>query len=121
MMMQIPDFDLFGIFDFFGIFFTFFIVLFFVVFISVFVFAMKRMRNPGAYAAQMMREFTMELPAAFRPPGRTDGAEMKTVRLPERCPSCGGSLSHESIDWVGPMEAQCTYCGGTVKARFESI
>ncbi len=82
---------------------------------------MRRMRNPGAYAARMIREFTMELPDAYRPPGRTDGAQMKTVRLPERCPSCGGSLSHESIDWVGPMEAQCTYCGGTVRARFEDV
>lgn len=71
--------------------------------------------------------FTVQPPAFVIPERhrrqstRSDGSTMQTVRLPERCPSCGASLSHESIDWVGPLEAECNYCGATVRATFEEI
>ncbi|TFF91719.1 hypothetical protein EU546_08250 [Candidatus Thorarchaeota archaeon] len=48
-----------------------------------------------------------------------DGLRM--VRLPQECPKCSAPLSSESIDWVGPLEAKCSYCGATVRARFEKI
>ena len=44
-----------------------------------------------------------------------------TVRLPVECPSCGAQVSHESVDWVGPLEAQCSYCNATMRATFENI
>ncbi len=44
-----------------------------------------------------------------------------TVRLPVECPSCGAQVSHESVDWVGPLEAQCNYCGATIRASLENI
>ena len=73
-----------------------------------------------------MGSFTMEAPSYAIPQYhqgsvRSDGTQIKTVRLPEKCPSCGASLSHEGIDWTGPLEAKCTYCGSTVKAQFENI
>ncbi|TFG33335.1 hypothetical protein EU527_08210 [Candidatus Thorarchaeota archaeon] len=48
-----------------------------------------------------------------------DGLRM--VRIPTECPKCNAPLSHESIDWVGPLEAKCSYCGATVRAKFEKI
>ncbi|MGV9169956.1 MAG: hypothetical protein ACOC38_08480 [Promethearchaeia archaeon] len=51
----------------------------------------------------------------------SDSSSMQSVRLPEKCPSCGASLSHEAIDWVGPLEAKCSYCGATVHATFEEV
>ena len=48
-----------------------------------------------------------------------DGLRM--VRIPTECPKCGGPLSPEEIDWVGPLEAKCNYCGSTVRAKFERI
>ena len=37
-------------------------------------------------------------------------------QLPRRCPECGGSLSNEEADWVGPLQAKCPYCHATVEA-----
>ncbi|MDF1540730.1 MAG: hypothetical protein P1Q69_17675, partial [Candidatus Thorarchaeota archaeon] len=48
-----------------------------------------------------------------------DGLRM--VRIPVKCPECNAPLSPESIDWVGPLEAKCNYCGSTVRAKFERI
>jgi len=44
-----------------------------------------------------------------------------TVRLPVECPSCGAQVSHENVDWVGPLEAQCSYCKATIRASLENI
>ncbi|MHA1924902.1 MAG: hypothetical protein ACXABV_14925 [Candidatus Thorarchaeota archaeon] len=120
----------FGIFDtFFGVFweifgvFTWFFILGPVILCVVMVFVM---RNACRASSQIARGWTTEAPSFVIPDrhrGRTrrDGTEIRTVRLPERCPSCGGSLTHEDIDWTGPLEARCNYCGGTVRANFESI
>ncbi len=49
------------------------------------------------------------------------GSQTTTVRLPLKCPSCGAEVSHEGVDWVGPLEAKCAYCGGTMRATFERV
>jgi hypothetical protein len=51
----------------------------------------------------------------------THGSRTTTVRLPLNCPSCDAVVSHESVDWVGPLEAQCSYCGATMRATFENV
>ena len=51
----------------------------------------------------------------------THGTRTTTVRLPVNCPSCDAVVSHESVDWVGPLEAKCSYCGATIRATFEDI
>ncbi|MFW9933191.1 MAG: hypothetical protein ACFFDR_11095 [Candidatus Thorarchaeota archaeon] len=54
--------------------------------------------------------------------GRVEGDDgLRAVRVPVNCPSCNAPLSSETIDWVGPLEAKCTYCGATVRAKFERI
>jgi len=51
----------------------------------------------------------------------THGSRTTTVRLPVNCPSCDAVVSHETVDWVGPLEAKCSYCGATIRATFEDI
>ena len=32
---------------------------------------------------------------------------------PRFCSDCGGTLSAETIEWVGPLTVKCPYCGAT--------
>ncbi|MCK5238601.1 MAG: hypothetical protein KAR33_03570 [Candidatus Thorarchaeota archaeon] len=115
-------FDFFNIFDFMGPLFLFmFIVplIFVVVVIIVFV---KVCRSSNAFTGGLVIEPpTFVIPESHQGRRRSDGTEIKTVRLPPKCPACGAAVSQEGIDWVGPLEAKCNYCGGTVRASFESI
>ncbi len=46
---------------------------------------------------------------------------IRTIRLPMICPHCGGAVIQEEIDWTGPLQAKCNYCGGAIRATFESV
>ncbi len=109
----------FDVFDsFFNFFFTFFILIA-VVFVICFVLIFTKVLKTGSSIAK--GGWVVEAPSFVVRQSQPEGSQMKTVRLPDTCPSCGAARSQEGIDWVGPMEAKCNYCGGTVKARFESI
>ncbi|MFW9910387.1 MAG: hypothetical protein ACFFEF_17665 [Candidatus Thorarchaeota archaeon] len=118
--------QLFDFFDIFGSLFGSFFLLFFLVPVIVFIVIVVVIVKSCQQGTSRRGGFVIEPPTFVIPEGyqgrrRTDGTEIKTVRLPERCPSCGAALSHEGIDWIGPLEARCNYCGGTVKARFETV
>lgn len=62
------------------------------------------------------------IPQDYQGSVQTHGSRRTTtVRLPVECPSCGAQVSHESVDWVGPLEAQCSYCNATIRASLENI
>ncbi len=70
--------------------------------------------------------FTLEAPPFVIPRKergrvRSDGTEIRTVRVPDRCPNCGALITQSDIDWVGPLEAKCNYCGSGIKAQFERV
>jgi hypothetical protein len=76
----------------------------------------------GSTTKTMMEGFTVRPPSHVIPEdSRSDGSDIRTVRLPNYCPKCGAALTHEDIDWVGPMEARCNYCGATIRASFEKL
>ncbi|MGY5876474.1 MAG: hypothetical protein RTU30_12070 [Candidatus Thorarchaeota archaeon] len=45
--------------------------------------------------------------------------DILTVRLPATCPNCDGAIIEEDIDWTGPLQAKCNYCGHPIRASFE--
>ena len=49
---------------------------------------------------------------------RADPARLVQGRsgLPERCPACNAPLRPDEIRWYNPSQAQCAYCGTTVRA-----
>ncbi|MHA2063781.1 MAG: hypothetical protein ACXABY_05280 [Candidatus Thorarchaeota archaeon] len=76
--------------------------------------------------AKIVGGFTTEAPAFVIPKRsrgqvRPDGTDIRTVRLPSKCSNCGALLSQSDIQWVGPLEAKCNYCGSSVRAQFEKI
>jgi hypothetical protein len=112
--------------SFFGIFGMMFVIIPIIFVVIVIVVFVTVCRGGARIAGNVARGFTMEAPAFVIPEQhrgqtRSDGSQMTTVRLPERCPSCGASISQEGIDWIGPLEAKCTYCGGTLRATFERV
>jgi len=122
--MQMPSWDFFSsIFNAFSMMFVIIPIFVFVIIIIVFA---TVCRSGARVAGNVARGFAMEAPAfvipeRYRGQTRSDGSQMTTVRLPEKCPSCGASISQEGIDWVGPLEAKCTYCGSTLRATFERL
>jgi hypothetical protein len=122
--LQFDFFDPFGdIFGTFSLMFTVFLIVTVIIVIVVVVFVCKA---GSGIATSVARGFTIEAPSfvipdQYRGERRSDGSEIRTVRLPDRCPSCGASVSQEGIDWTGPLEAKCNYCGGTLKASFERL
>ncbi|NHI94877.1 MAG: hypothetical protein EAX96_20480 [Candidatus Lokiarchaeota archaeon] len=34
--------------------------------------------------------------------------------LPQKCPSCGAAITHNTVKWSGPMSATCNYCEGMI-------
>jgi hypothetical protein len=106
------------------------ILLFTVPFIFIIipcVFAARRGRGPGAQQYyRRRRSFTMSAPPVAIPDehrGRTraDGSDLTTVRVPKKCPNCSAALTQSTLEWTGPLEARCNYCGATVQAKFERV
>jgi hypothetical protein len=125
--MQLDMWDPFTVFDsIFGNFMTIFIIIS-IVFVFAFVMIIfVACRRSASITRGITQGFTMDappfaIPDKHRGQRRSDGSEMTTVRLPEKCPSCGASISQEGIDWTGPLEAKCNYCGGTLRAKFERV
>ncbi|TFG34082.1 hypothetical protein EU527_05210 [Candidatus Thorarchaeota archaeon] len=110
-------------FNFFNIMFIIVPIIFVVVFVII---AFTVCRGGMGIARSVSRGFTVDAPSfvipnRYRGERRSDGSQMTTVRLPERCPSCGATISQEGIDWTGPLEAKCSYCGGPLRATFERV
>ena len=38
-------------------------------------------------------------------------------QAPNICSSCGASISTEDVDWVGPLQLKCPYCGFIMEAE----
>jgi hypothetical protein len=99
-------------------------VLAFLIPLFICIFAVRRSRRTSQ---RIMDSVLVEAPIHVIPDEhqgsvQTHGSRRTTtVRLPTACPSCGAQVSHESVDWTGPLEAQCGYCGATMRATFENI
>lgn len=69
---------------------------------------------------QVIRAPQAAIPQEYKSRTEVDDG-LRMVRIPVECPNCKAPLSSETIDWVGPLEAKCNYCGSTVRAKFEKI
>jgi len=52
-------------------------------------------------------------------PERTQAVQEKHARvpLPVSCPSCGGPLRPDEVEWVDSITAECTFCGSLVRGE----
>jgi hypothetical protein len=45
----------------------------------------------------------------------------REYRLPRRCPDCGAPVIRNEVEWVGPSEAKCSYCGAVLEATLKRV
>jgi hypothetical protein len=68
-------------------------------------------RGLSAEAKEIEAMLTSRLPANFTPP-----AARKPL-LPSHCPSCGGALRADEVEWLDEATAECAYCGSPVRGE----
>jgi hypothetical protein len=55
------------------------------------------------------------LPAGFVPPAMQ--APGRRPILPTHCPSCGGAVRPDEVEWLDEVTAECDYCGSPVRGE----
>jgi hypothetical protein len=72
-----------------------------------------RMRGLNAEAEEIESllgaNLPQELPAESKP--------IKRPVLPTHCPSCGGSIKPDEIEWLDEITAECDYCGSPLRGE----
>jgi hypothetical protein len=46
-----------------------------------------------------------------------ESAPVKRPVLPAHCPSCGGTVKPDEIEWIDAVTAECDYCGSPVRGE----
>ncbi|TFF93160.1 hypothetical protein EU546_06590 [Candidatus Thorarchaeota archaeon] len=64
--------------------------------------------RPTVYTGDYVSEYEM--------PEEADEGK-SNYQLPSHCPSCDAAISKDDVDWVGPLQGKCTYCGAVFDAR----
>ena len=77
-----------------------------------------KQRGLNAEAAEIQALQQAEVPATKTPttisgPAATQG---KHRLLPTVCPTCGGPLRPNEVEWLDDATAECPYCGGVTRA-----
>jgi hypothetical protein len=70
-------------------------------------------RGLTAEAEEISDFLKANLPGDFVPPRNITPA--KKPVLPTHCPSCGGALRPDEVDWLDEDTAECAYCGSPVR------
>ena len=73
-------------------------------------------RGLAAEAGQIETLLKTSMPAGFVP-GPGVSVEKARRLLPTNCPSCGGSLRSDEVEWADESSAECPYCGNAVRAE----
>jgi len=73
-------------------------------------------RGLSAEANQVAEYLKANLPGSFSTNNGASPVKKKPV-LPTHCPSCGGTLRPDEIDWLDEITAKCAYCGSPVRAE----
>jgi endogenous inhibitor of DNA gyrase (YacG/DUF329 family) len=107
-LLQWP-FDFFS--DFFRLTFIMMIigVVSFLVFFGIIVIIICRASKASRQQARIM----YEVPNVPAKPER----HIIRETLPTKCPECLAPISYEKVNWVGPRQAQCPYCGHVVELQ----
>jgi hypothetical protein len=112
--------DPFGFLNIIGSFFMIFGIIVIAVLIIGVVVCLRMRSSTSDSSIQIVQAPHTAIPDRYKARAEEDDG-LRMVRIQTQCPECNAALSQETIDWVGPLEAKCEYCGATVVAKFEKI
>ena len=69
----------------------------------------------SAEAKEIEAYVASSLPKGFTPPIIQTPARRPI--LPTHCPSCGGAVRADEVEWLDEATAECDYCGSPVRAE----
>ena len=72
-----------------------------------------KQRGLGTEANQVSEFLKANLPGNISLP--SSALPIKKSVLPTHCPSCGGALRPDEIEWLDEITAECAYCGSLVR------
>jgi len=72
-----------------------------------------RERGLVGEAAEIEAWLQATLPAM--PAGFAERGPAQKPQLPTHCPSCGGALRPDEVEWLDDVTAECAYCGSPVR------
>ncbi len=64
-------------------------------------------------ADEILDLLNTKLPGNFSAPNSATSA--RRPFLPTHCPSCGGSIRPNEVEWLDEITAECAYCGSPVR------
>jgi hypothetical protein len=67
-------------------------------------------------AQEISRLVQRNIPAISESPTQR-GPDPVQVPLPTHCPSCGGPVRSDEVDWIDAVTAECPFCGSPVRAE----
>jgi hypothetical protein len=76
-----------------------------------------KQHNLMVEAAEIEALLNQTLPGGFTPGAAASTAPAQARLLPTKCPSCGGSLLANEVEWLDEATAECPYCGSGVRAE----
>jgi len=71
-------------------------------------------RNLNAEAQEIANMINIDLPKEILAEHSTAA---KKPLLPTHCPSCGGALRPDEVEWLDDVTAECAYCGSPVRNK----
>jgi len=72
-------------------------------------------RGMTAEANEISDYLKATLPRNFSAP--VDAISAQKPILPTHCPSCGGVVRPDEVDWLDDITAECAYCGSPVREK----
>lgn len=69
-------------------------------------------RGFSTEAKEIEAYLASSLPSVFTP---TAAPSTRTPLLPTHCPSCGGAVRPDEVEWLDEVTAECSYCGSPLR------
>ncbi len=78
----------------------------------------EELRRAAPGARRLGRRPVGPLRRRFGPP---EARPLVQRQLPTSCPSCGAPVRADEVDWTGPANAACAYCGAGLQVTIHKI